>query len=47
MAQTIYIPVETLEIGQTFTSDSLLITKDKIIAFAKEFDSQPFHLDEE
>ncbi len=47
MAQTIYIPVETLEIGQTFTSDSLLITKDKIIAFAKEFDPQPFHLDED
>jgi acyl dehydratase len=33
--------------GQRFTSASHIIDVDQIKAFAKEFDPQPFHLDEE
>ncbi len=37
---------EDLQVGQKFSSPSLTITADDIGAFAKEFDPQPFHLDE-
>jgi acyl dehydratase len=33
--------------GQVFGLGPKLVTKDEIVAFAKEFDPQPFHLDEE
>lgn len=38
---------EDLEIGQKFELGSYQITKEEIIRFAKEFDPQPFHIDEE
>ena len=36
---------EDVVIGQRFESEPFLITEDAIIAFAREFDVQPFHLD--
>lgn len=38
--------LEDLHIGQTFVSESVTVTTDQIKAFAREFDPQPFHLDE-
>lgn len=32
--------------GQSFVSDPLTVERDPIVAFAREFDPQPFHLDE-
>lgn len=34
-------------IGQTFKSNSIILTKEKIMEFASEFDPQYMHLDEE
>ena len=39
--------LEDLHPGQRFTSGSHLIDEAQIKAFAREFDPQPFHLDEE
>lgn len=39
--------LEDLHVGQTFVTDSLTVTTEQIKAFAREFDPQPFHLDEE
>jgi len=39
--------LEDLHVGQTFVSDPVAITTDRIKAFATEFDPQPFHLDED
>lgn len=36
---------EDFAIGQTFTTGSRMITQDEIIAFAKQWDKQSFHLD--
>ncbi|HEX9857615.1 MAG TPA: MaoC family dehydratase [Paracoccaceae bacterium] len=33
--------------GRTFTTGTLTVTQDDIIAFAAQFDPQPFHLDAE
>jgi acyl dehydratase len=38
---------EDLTVGQTFVSTSLTITADEIVAFAGQYDPQPFHLDNE
>jgi acyl dehydratase len=38
---------EDFEVGQTFQSRTYEITAEKIKAFAREFDPQPFHVDEE
>ena len=38
---------EDLAVGQTFGSGSLRMDKERIKAFAAEFDPQPFHLDED
>jgi acyl dehydratase len=38
--------LEDFFVGQTFRSDSLLVTSEEIKAFAAQFDPQPFHLDE-
>jgi acyl dehydratase len=38
--------LEDFAIGQTFGSGRLPIDKERIFAFASEFDPQPFHLDE-
>lgn len=37
---------EDFAVGQTFTSRSERITRDRIVSFAAEFDPQPQHLDE-
>ena len=34
-----------LETGQSFTTDTLSLTAEDIIDFAKDFDPQPYHLD--
>jgi acyl dehydratase len=39
--------LEDLHVGQTFVSGSVTITADEIKTFARQFDPQPFHLDEE
>jgi acyl dehydratase len=39
--------LEDFTVGQTFRSGRLRIDKERIQAFASEFDPQPFHLDEE
>jgi acyl dehydratase len=36
---------EDLKIGDQFQSDTYLVTQDGIVAFAREFDPQVFHLD--
>jgi acyl dehydratase len=37
---------EDLTVGRTFESGSYTLDRDEIIAFARAFDPQPFHLDE-
>src|SRR5213593_1118422 len=37
---------EDFTVGQTFGSGRILVEKERIKAFAAEFDPQPFHLDE-
>jgi acyl dehydratase len=37
---------EELSAGQKFGSPSLTVEADQIVAFAREFDPQPFHLDD-
>jgi len=39
--------LEDFHVGQRFTSGSHAMDADEIKAFAKQFDPQPFHLDEE
>jgi acyl dehydratase len=39
--------LEDFSVGQVFNSGRLHVDKDQIIAYAKQFDPQPFHLDEE
>ena len=39
--------LEDLHVGQTFVSEPVTLTADQIKAFAREFDPQPFHLDED
>ncbi len=39
--------LEDLAVGQTFGTGSLTVTAEAIKAFARQFDFQPFHLDEE
>jgi acyl dehydratase len=38
--------LEDYAVGQKFSSGRLLIEEERILAFAAEFDPQPFHLDE-
>jgi acyl dehydratase len=38
---------EDLEVGQCFSSRSYALDEAQITAFARQFDPQPFHLDEE
>ncbi len=44
MSEKLYL--EDLQVGQRFTSETFVITEDRIKSFAEEFDPQPFHLDE-
>jgi acyl dehydratase len=39
--------LEDFAVGQTYASGRLTVDKDRIKAFAAEFDPQPFHMDEE
>jgi len=39
--------LEDFVVGSEFTSSEMTVTEDDIIAFAKQFDPQPFHLDPE
>ncbi len=39
--------LEDFAFGQVFTTGRLRVDKDQIVAFARQFDPQPFHLDEE
>ena len=39
--------LEDLQVGQRFGSDTIQVTKESIFEFARQFDPQPFHLDEE
>ncbi|TXN23807.1 MaoC family dehydratase [Methylobacterium sp. WL9] len=41
------IALEDFEKGQVITGDPITVTRDELIGFAREFDPQPFHLDEE
>ena len=38
---------EDIAVGDKTTSDSKTITKEKILDFARKYDPQPFHIDEE
>jgi acyl dehydratase len=38
--------LEDFAVGQTFSSGGLRIEEERMLAFAAEFDPQPFHLDE-
>lgn len=44
--QTLYF-LDDLVLGQRFVSGTYTLTEDKLIAFAVEYDPQPFHLDKE
>jgi acyl dehydratase len=46
MADANRLYFEDLEVGRKFVSSTLLVEADAIIAFAAEFDPQPFHLDD-
>ena len=39
--------LEDFAVGQVFESGRLRVDKDQIFAFARQFDPQPFHLDEQ
>lgn len=39
--------LEDFTVGQVFNTDRLRIGKEQIFAFARQFDPQPFHVDEE
>ncbi len=41
------LTLEDLSVGQEFETGSVLITAESIKAFARQFDPQPMHLDEE
>lgn len=45
MSETVYF--EDVEIGSALEFGPVTISRDEIIAFAAEFDAQPFHLSEE
>jgi acyl dehydratase len=38
---------DDLKIGMRFKSEAVTVSKDDIIRFAREYDPQPFHLDDE
>ena len=45
MAQDLHY-FEDLEIGDSFEFGPLTISREEVIAFASEFDPQPFHIDD-
>jgi len=44
MGESLYL--EDLHVGRRFTSRAVTLDQDRIETFAREFDPQPFHLDE-
>ena len=38
---------DDLKVGMRFKSEAVTVSKDDIIRFAREYDPQPFHLDDE
>lgn len=40
-------PFEDFQLGQTFALKPQKVLREEVFAFAREFDPQPFHLDEE
>jgi acyl dehydratase len=38
---------DDLRVGQRFVSQSHVVDRDQVVRFAREFDPQPFHLDEQ
>lgn len=46
MTSTPSLHLDDLAVGQTFTSASHAVDADEIKAYARQFDPQPFHLDE-
>ena len=47
MRETVLLHYEDFNIGQMFNLGPYPVTADEIIAFASEFDPQPFHLSED
>lgn len=47
MAERQKLYLEDIAVGDTYISSEHLVDADQIIAYAREFDPQPFHLDEE
>ena len=45
MSEIVYF--EDVEVGSKLEFGSITVTRDEIIAFASEFDAQPFHLSDE
>jgi len=45
VADKLYL--DDLAVGQTFATATAAVTREASLAFAREFDPQPFHLDEE
>ncbi|HUD87361.1 MAG TPA: MaoC family dehydratase [Xanthobacteraceae bacterium] len=39
--------LEDYAVGQTYSSGRVRVEKDQIVAFAKQFDPQPYHLDDD
>lgn len=39
--------LDDLQLGQVFESDTLRVDRNAMLAFAQQFDPQPFHLDDE
>ncbi|CAN5693525.1 hypothetical protein BH20VER1_BH20VER1_03860 [soil metagenome] len=37
--------LEDVQVGQRFQSDAYVVTEEAMLAFAREFDPQPFHLE--
>ena len=37
---------EDLAVGQVYRTDSIVVTKEEMLAFASRYDPQPFHLEE-
>jgi acyl dehydratase len=46
-SQTPLVHFEDIVVGETLPFGRKIVSKDEIIAFARAFDPQPFHLDEE
>lgn len=46
LMQVTELYLEDLHVGDRFGSDTIEVTREDIIAFAREFDPQPFHLEE-